>query len=76
MSKTIGVWISVKFVYFGFYLLVYANGTYQSTCIDMYFQNIDIVVTGIQGAASRYDLEIPTKYKRCQGILFRKLERA
>jgi hypothetical protein len=37
---------------------VYADGAYQSPCNDGFCQNIDMVFTGIQGATSRYDLEM------------------
>ncbi|MFW5657708.1 MAG: transposase [Bacteroidota bacterium] len=37
---------------------VYADGAYQSPCNDSFCENIDIVFTGIQGYASRYDLEM------------------
>lgn len=37
---------------------VYADGAYQSPCNDGFCQNIDMVFTGIQGAVSRYDLEM------------------
>jgi hypothetical protein len=37
---------------------VYADGAYQSPCNDAFCQNIDMVFTGIQGADSRYDLEV------------------
>lgn len=37
---------------------VYADGAYQSPCNDDFCQNIDMVFTGIQGAVSRYDLEM------------------
>ena len=37
---------------------VYADGAYQSPCNDAFCQNIDMVFTGIQGAASRYELEM------------------
>lgn len=37
---------------------VYADGAYQSPANDDYCENIDMVFTGIQGAESRYDLEM------------------
>ncbi len=37
---------------------VYSDGGYQSPCNDEFCQDIDMVHTGIQGAASRYDLEM------------------
>jgi hypothetical protein len=37
---------------------VYADGAYQSPANDDYCENIDMVFTGIQGAVSRYDLEM------------------
>ena len=37
---------------------VYADGAYQSPNNDAFCQNIDMVFTGIQGAVSRYDLEM------------------
>ena len=37
---------------------VYADGAYQSPCNDGFCKNIDMVFTGIQGAVSRYDLEM------------------
>lgn len=37
---------------------VYADGAYQSPGNDDFCQNIDMVFTGIQGAVSRYDLEM------------------
>jgi len=37
---------------------VYSDGAYQSPDNDGYCQDIDMVFTGIQGAASRYDLEM------------------
>jgi len=37
---------------------VYADGAYQSPCNDEFCQNIDMVFTGIQGAVSRYELEM------------------
>ena len=37
---------------------VYADGAYQSPCNDGFCQNIDMIFTGIQGAVSRYDLEM------------------
>ncbi len=37
---------------------VYADGAYQSPSNDGFCQNIDMVFTGIQGAVSRYDLEM------------------
>jgi hypothetical protein len=36
----------------------YADGAYQSPANDGYCENIDMVFTGIQGAESRYDLEM------------------
>lgn len=36
----------------------YADGAYQSPANDQFCENIDMVFTGIQGAESRYDLEI------------------
>jgi len=39
---------------------VYSDGGYQSPCNDEFCQDIDMVHTGIQGAASRYDLEMTT----------------
>jgi len=40
---------------------VYADGAYQSPCNDAFCQDIDMVFTGIQGATSRYDLEMTTE---------------
>ena len=37
---------------------VYADGAYQSPANDGFCQNIDMVFTGIQGAESRYDLDM------------------
>lgn len=37
---------------------VYADGAYQTPDNDDFCQNIDMVFTGIQGAVSRYDLEM------------------
>jgi hypothetical protein len=37
---------------------VYADGAYQSPTNDGFCQNIDMVFTGIQGAESRYDLNM------------------
>jgi hypothetical protein len=37
---------------------VYVDGAFQSPCNDEFCQNIDMVFTGIQGAPSRYDLEM------------------
>jgi len=37
---------------------VYADGAYQSPSNDEFCQNIDMVFTGIQGAVSRYELEM------------------
>ena len=37
---------------------VYADGAYQSPTNDKCCENIDMVFTGIQGAESRYDLEM------------------
>jgi hypothetical protein len=37
---------------------VYADGAYQSPANDGFCENIDMVFTGIQGAESRYDLEM------------------
>jgi hypothetical protein len=37
---------------------VYADGAYQSPANDECCENIDMVFTGIQGATSRYDLEM------------------
>ena len=37
---------------------VYADGAYQSPTNDEYCEDIDMVFTGIQGAPSRYDLEM------------------
>jgi len=37
---------------------VYTDGAYQSPSNDDFCQNIDMVFTGIQGAVSRYDLEM------------------
>jgi hypothetical protein len=39
----------------------YADGAYQSPANDGCCENIDMVFTGIQGAESRYDLEMTTK---------------
>ena len=36
----------------------YADGAYQSPANDQFCENIDMVFTGIQGAESRYDLEL------------------
>lgn len=40
---------------------VYADGAYQSPCNDDFCQDIDMVFTGIQGATSRFDLEMTTE---------------
>jgi hypothetical protein len=40
---------------------VYADGAYQSPTNDTCCENIDMVFTGIQGAESRYDLEMTTE---------------
>jgi len=40
---------------------VYADGAYQSPNNDEYCEDIDMVFTGIQGFASRYDLEMTPK---------------
>ncbi len=40
---------------------VYADGAYQSPANDECCQDIDMVFTGIQGAESRYDLEMTTE---------------
>ncbi|MEE4287441.1 MAG: transposase [Mariniphaga sp.] len=40
---------------------VYADGAYQSPGNDEFCKNIDMVFTGIQGAASRYDLEMTSE---------------
>jgi hypothetical protein len=40
---------------------VYADGAYQSPTNDKCCENIDMVFTGIQGAESRYDLEMTTE---------------
>ncbi len=37
---------------------VFVDGAYQSPANDEYCENIDMVFTGIQGAESRYDLEL------------------
>jgi hypothetical protein len=37
---------------------LYADGAYQSPVNDEYCEDIDMVFTGIQGAPSRYDLEM------------------
>lgn len=37
---------------------VYTDGAYQSPCNDDFCENIDMVFTGIQGAVSRYDLQM------------------
>lgn len=37
---------------------IHADGAYQSPANDGYCENIDMVFTGIQGAESRYDLEM------------------
>ena len=37
---------------------VYADGAYQSPANDECCEDIDMVFTGIQGAESRYDLEM------------------
>lgn len=37
---------------------VYADGAYQSPANDVFCKDIDMVFTGIQGAASRYGLEM------------------
>ena len=39
----------------------YADGAYQSPANDGFCENIDMVFTGIQGAESRYDLEMTTE---------------
>jgi len=39
----------------------YADGAYQSPANDKCCENIDMVFTGIQGAESRYDLEMTPK---------------
>lgn len=36
----------------------YADGAYQSPANDQFCENIDMVFTGIQGAESKYDLEM------------------
>jgi len=38
--------------------IVYADGAYQSPDNDSFCEDIDLVYTGIQGAESRYDLEM------------------
>ena len=62
---------------------VYADGAYQSPDNDAFCQNIDMVFTGIQGAVSRYDLEMApggllvtdTKIGEClQATLAKKLK--
>jgi len=40
---------------------VYADGAFQSPANDEYCENIDMVFTGIQGAESRYDLELTSE---------------
>jgi len=40
---------------------VYADGAYQSPANDECCEDIDMVFTGIQGAESRYDLEMTTE---------------
>lgn len=40
---------------------VYTDGAFQSPCNDEFCQNIDMVFTGVQGAASRYDMEMTTE---------------
>jgi len=40
---------------------VYADGAYQSPANDVCCEDIDMVFTGIQGAESRYDLEMTTE---------------
>lgn len=39
----------------------YADGAYQSPANDDFCENIDMVFTGIQGAVSRYDLEMTSE---------------
>ena len=40
---------------------VFVDGAYQSPANDEYCENIDMVFTGIQGAESRYDLELTSE---------------
>ena len=40
---------------------VYIDGAYQSPANDDFCENIDMVFTGIQGAESRYDLEMTSE---------------
>ena len=40
---------------------VYADGAFQSPANDSFCENIDMIFTGIQGAESRYDLELTTE---------------
>ena len=40
---------------------VYADGAYHSPANDDIYKNIDMVFTGIQGAKSRYDLEMTSE---------------
>lgn len=40
---------------------VFVDGAYQSPANDEYCENIDMVFTGIQGAESRYDLEMASE---------------
>ena len=40
---------------------VYLDGAFQSPANDEFCENIDMVFTGIQGAKSRYDLEMTTE---------------
>ena len=62
---------------------VYADGAYQSPDNDEYCEDIDMVFTGIQGAPSRYDLEMTSSGlivtdtqtgERLQAVLAKKLK--
>lgn len=62
---------------------VYADGAYQSPVNDEYCEGIDMVFTGIQGAPSRYDLEMASSGlivtdtqtgERIQAVLAKKMK--
>jgi len=62
---------------------VFADGAYQSPSNDEYCEDIDMVFTGIQGASSRYDLEMTSSGlivtdtqtgERIQAVLAKKLK--
>ena len=44
---------------------IYADGAYHSPANDDICKNIDMIFTGIQGAKSRYDLEMTS-----EGLMF------